>query len=113
MEIKEEAFCHVDAYKLFHDGVKLQVRKKGWPNLKWQDSVIAEMFGWGDISYYEFRRKPIELEDGAWYPVVAVSSGQRHVARFNGNKELFESGLLSFEVDNFKIGEQLEINWPE
>ena len=121
--MKEETFDHVEAYRLYCEGVALE----------WlvSDDKGDETFEFFDQGFFDenwvgikFRRKPREFEDGAWYPVEFC--GGKCIATYSKSDNFFyfvchskDSGdkgipcLRPIISEYVKIGEKLEINWPE
>lgn len=100
---------HAELIKAWADGAEIQVFDKILD--KWVD---AEVLIWREN--YEYRIKPREFEDKAWYPVVF--GGRHHVVRYDNYCKAFSIGeswiALKPDYPHLTwIGEKLDINWPE
>ena len=118
--MKEETFDHVEAYRLHCEGVEIQRQRRDGCFVGIDEDFHFSKRTGGMI----FRRKPRELEDGAWYPVEFC--GGKCIATYSKSDNFFyfvchskDSGdkgipcLRPIISEYVKIGEKLEINWPE
>ena len=109
---------HVDLIKAWADGAQIQEKLY---------STVTEGYDWIDqvlprwIPEYEYRIKPREFEDGAWYPVTFHSDNPDYkpkaVARYvAGLFQISEGSIDEHEarLEDLKwVGEKLDIDWPE
>lgn len=101
-----KAHKHKDVIIAWANGAEIQHRS---PSTKlWTDNDTPCWIG-----SYDYRVKPREFKEGAWYPVVS-HGGYKEMALFSEGKFLVSENGLECEEHNFKwIGEALEIEWPD
>lgn len=94
---------HCELIKAWADGAEIQYRHS---SLDWAD--CDELIGW--YKETEYRIKPREFEQYAWYPVMR--EGVDLILRFQGHH--LWNGARGFKPEECSwIGEKLEIDWPE
>jgi hypothetical protein len=101
---------HADIIKAWADGAKVQVKNVS----------ISQAADWLDVNNpswdtaNEYRIKPREFEDGAWYPIIVAKT--QYVARYLEYNQAFKIGDSSIAVKPERIewiGSKIEIEWPE
>lgn len=100
---------HAELIKVWADGVEIQKEwiTKGRDHL-WIDDPHPS---WHEDTNY--RVKPREFEEGAWYPVVD-KMGNRDVRVYICGQFALSPNSGTHELWMFKwVGDKLEINWPE
>ena len=100
---------HAELIKAWADGAKIQEKVI---------STIDDAYGWVDqalprwIPEFEYRVKPREFEDGAWYPIIVAKT--QYVARYLEYNRGFKIGdsSIAVKLDQIEwIGEKLDIDW--
>ena len=98
---------HAELIKAWADGAQIEFKC----GEEWLD-FMSGTNNWHESM--EYRIKPREFENGAFYPVT-LDLGLRHIAIYlrNGNFYLTEQdGRYSID-DLTWVGDKLEIEWPE
>ncbi len=96
---------HAELIKAWSDGAQIEFKC----GEEWVD-FMAGTNNWHECM--EYRIKPREFENGAFYPVVYFS--RPNVARYYYGHLAIVGESSRYEIGEFDwIGDKLEIEWPE
>lgn len=98
---------HAEIIKAWADGAQIQFKFKD----KWFD-FLGSANNW--YQCMEYRIKPREFENGAFYPVT-LDLGLRFIATYTICGNFYLTGLgCMYSIDELTwVGDKLEIDWPE